>query len=276
MWLTTLGCGLHCWQDCGRVPTYGWMQDWRLRPRFIRVPCYSQMLHGVRWFSWTAWPFEDGTDRLPRKYGNELPTLLQVISQNMEDLIQLSALNLTSFVTLYIGVLIFKRVYQRCIILSIYGVKLFEPTVVLKIESYNLENTLHVLYKYVFLWCIMKLSLFVGYCLLEHCASYLITWRRMQEVSPNAATCYPLHNFSERCHLLPFAQFIRTLPLATLCTVSPKAATCYPLHSFSCQGILTLVVDLVKTSNIANRVCSENQAHPQNLRVTFWRPNYFF
>jgi len=93
----------------------------------------------------------------------------------MEDLIQLSALNLTSFVTLYIGVLIFKRVYQRCIILSIYGVKLFEPTVVLKIESYNLENTLHVLYKYVFLWCIMKLSLFVGYCLLEHCASYLIT-----------------------------------------------------------------------------------------------------
>ena len=91
---------------------------------------------------------EDGTDRLPRKYGNELRTLLQVISQNMEDLIQLSALNVTSVVTWYIGVLIFTRVYQQCVILSIYGVKLFKQAIVLKAESYNLENTSHILYKY--------------------------------------------------------------------------------------------------------------------------------
>ena len=136
------------------------------------------------------------------------------------------------WLTLSLDTSVFKRVYQQCIILCIYGEKLFKPAIVLKVESYNLENTSHILYKYVFLWCLMKLSLLVGYCLLEHCASYLITWRRMQEVSPNAGTCNPL-------------------------------------HSFSCQGTVTLIVNFVKTSNIAKPVCSENRTHPQNLRGKF-------
>ena len=52
--------------------------------------------------------------------------------------------------------------------------------------------------------------------------------------------------------------FSETLALATISTAS---------HA---QGAVTLTAELVITSNIAMPVCSENQAHPQNLRVKLW------